>query len=128
VFAPYFNSATTTRAPRAAALRRQPQGVGRQQHLQAAVPPPRRRPLRDRRLHHLRGAGQAPRRRDPVYGCVAQIFALQQQVAILQAQLVHCRPRRSSRAASRAPRIRLRATTTSGRTTPASVLGGGRRR
>ncbi|CAM8894499.1 unnamed protein product [Rhodiola kirilowii] len=28
------------------------------------------------------------RLRDPVYGCVAHIFALQQQVAVLQAQLV----------------------------------------
>ncbi|KAM3245309.1 hypothetical protein ACQJBY_056560 [Aegilops geniculata] len=31
------------------------------------------------------------RLRDPVYGCVAQIFALQQQVAILQAQLMQAR-------------------------------------
>jgi len=45
------------------ALRRHPQGVRRQQRLQAAVPPPRRRPLRGRRHHHLRGAGQAPRPR-----------------------------------------------------------------
>ncbi|KAI0500424.1 hypothetical protein KFK09_018636 [Dendrobium nobile] len=28
---------------------------------------------------------------DPVYGCVAHIIALQQQVAILQAQLIHAR-------------------------------------
>ncbi|CAO2040169.1 unnamed protein product [Urochloa humidicola] len=31
------------------------------------------------------------RLRDPVYGCVAQIFALQQQVAVLQAQLMQAR-------------------------------------
>jgi len=31
------------------------------------------------------------RLRDPVYGCVAQIFALQQQVAILQAQLMQAK-------------------------------------
>jgi hypothetical protein len=42
-------------------VRRHPQGVRRQQRLQAALPPPRRRPLRGRRHHHLRGAGQAPR-------------------------------------------------------------------
>ncbi|KAJ3672181.1 hypothetical protein LUZ60_006902 [Juncus effusus] len=29
--------------------------------------------------------------RDPVYGCVAQIFALQQQVAILQAQVMQAK-------------------------------------
>ncbi|KAF7045899.1 hypothetical protein CFC21_054958 [Triticum aestivum] len=31
------------------------------------------------------------RLRDPVYGCVAHIFALQQQVAALQAQVAHAR-------------------------------------
>lgn len=44
-------------------VRGDPQGVRRQQRLQAPLPPPRRRPLRGRRHHHLRGPGQAPRPR-----------------------------------------------------------------
>uniref|UniRef100_A0A7N0UW24 LOB domain-containing protein n=1 Tax=Kalanchoe fedtschenkoi TaxID=63787 RepID=A0A7N0UW24_KALFE len=36
------------------------------------------------------------RLRDPVYGCVAHIFALQQQVAILQAQLVQVKAQLAS--------------------------------
>ncbi|KAG0453135.1 hypothetical protein HPP92_025799 [Vanilla planifolia] len=45
-------------------------------------------PLRVRRHHLLRGPGPLG---DPIYGCVAHIFALQQQVVSLQTQLATLR-------------------------------------
>ncbi|PAN09004.1 hypothetical protein PAHAL_1G451300 [Panicum hallii] len=43
------------------------------------------------------------RLRDPVYGCVAQIFALQQQVAILQAQLMQAKAQLACGGAAHSP-------------------------
>lgn len=86
MFAPYFNSATTTRAPRAAALRRQPQGVGRQQSNTSKLLS--HLPVADRCEAVVTITYEAQARlRDPVYGCVAQIFALQQQV-IMHSQII----------------------------------------
>ncbi|XP_062217609.1 LOB domain-containing protein 16-like [Phragmites australis] len=83
VFAPYFSS--DQGAARFAAIHRV-FGASNASKLLSHLP------VADRCEAVVTIAYEAQARlRDPVYGCVAQIFALQQQVAILQAQLMQAK-------------------------------------